>query len=219
MHRIMAAFTYAPLRPNSCEIRFIDLQSGPWDAEIQCSIHHGFLDRLTSYEALSYTWGDPHTIRSIHLNGCQFDVTANLEVALRYLRQESKARILWIDAICINQRNLKERSEQIKRMRDIYTFATKVIAWTGEADGSSDEAIMLMKKIGQILDTGKSNDSMPKLEVTLKCFQDLGLEPTKENWAALWNFCNRPYWSRMWVIQELFYSGPMFETISNRCII
>jgi hypothetical protein len=60
------------------------------------------------FEALSYVWGDPLITRQIKLNSQPFRVTENLEAALRRLRHDDRARIMWIDAICINQRNPRE---------------------------------------------------------------------------------------------------------------
>ncbi|KAE9363214.1 hypothetical protein N431DRAFT_306353, partial [Stipitochalara longipes BDJ] len=59
--------------------------------------------------------------------------TANLETALRHLRQKDTARILWVDALSVNQADLKEREQRVKLMTRIYTQARTVIGWTGEA--------------------------------------------------------------------------------------
>jgi Heterokaryon incompatibility protein (HET) len=65
-------------------------------------------------------------------------VTKNLYEALHHLRDETRPRVLWIDAICINQRNLPERSSQVRRMADIYSLSKRVVVWLGpEAEDSS----------------------------------------------------------------------------------
>ena len=60
--------------------------------------------------------------------------TANLAQALPYLQLETEERVLWIDAICINQGDLAERGQQVGRMADIYKMATRVLIWLGPAD-------------------------------------------------------------------------------------
>jgi hypothetical protein len=88
---------------------------------------------VVPFEALSYTWGsvdDPRRIRVANGEGIQIqelEVTQNLYDALRHLRNESGLRILWIDAISISQNDLLERSQQVTRMRDIYTYAQRVV--------------------------------------------------------------------------------------------
>lgn len=56
-----------------------------------------------SYEALSYVWGDRESTNKIWVDGCLFTVTENLFEALSNLRQPSEDRLLWVDAICIDQ--------------------------------------------------------------------------------------------------------------------
>jgi hypothetical protein len=76
---------------------------------------------IRSYEALSYTWGSPGTPstsfprRFITLNGAKFEVRENLFQAFHYLALKSKERVLWIDAICIDQNDINERNHQLSR--------------------------------------------------------------------------------------------------------
>jgi hypothetical protein len=79
------------------------------------------------YEALSYVWG-PIEMKSISLNGQSCDVRENLFDALVTLRHENQQRTLWVDAICINQDDMKERNHQVSRMGSIYSQAEKVVA-------------------------------------------------------------------------------------------
>src|SRR5690242_939239 len=84
------------------------------------------------YEALSYAWGEPVLDRAVQLGGHQFAVTANLLSILRELRYANKSRVIWVDAICIDQHNILERSHQVSRMNDIYSQASNVVVWLGE---------------------------------------------------------------------------------------
>jgi Heterokaryon incompatibility protein (HET) len=89
------------------------------------------------YEALSYVWGDPLIRENIELDGVEFQVTTNLHAALRHLRWVTRPRLLWIDAVCINQTNPAERSKQVSLMTEIYKHAKQVIIWLGESSHDS----------------------------------------------------------------------------------
>ncbi|KAK1241087.1 hypothetical protein MKX08_001061 [Trichoderma sp. CBMAI-0020] len=99
------------------------------------------------FNALSYVWGTSTERLSITCNGEQFDVTENLDSALRHLRSEDNERILWIDAICINQKDDSERGYQVGLMKDIYRMANTVVIWLGEADADSDLVFPLCEKM------------------------------------------------------------------------
>ncbi len=82
-----------------------------------------------SFEALSYTWGLPIFSRTVQVNGTPYPVTANLEAALRALRRGNEPRLIWIDALCINQYDLTEKAIQVRRMQMIYEKARRVVLW------------------------------------------------------------------------------------------
>ncbi|ETS07232.1 HET-domain-containing protein [Trichoderma reesei RUT C-30] len=110
------------------EIRMLHLECGSGSSLPQCTLHRVSLrsDPPPKYEALSYTWGDENDRREIAVNGYIVDVTVNLYSALRRLRLENETRVLWIDALCINQTDLDERSQQVQLMRNIYTLMQTV---------------------------------------------------------------------------------------------
>ena len=100
------------------------------------------------YEALSYRWGSGENPNSINIRDDQkldreteVAVTQNLHAALRHLRDGQISRIFWIDAICIDQANTKEKESQIPLMAAIYAKASRVLVWLGEARDDSDQAL------------------------------------------------------------------------------
>jgi hypothetical protein len=97
--------------------------------------------RIHLYDALSYVWGDPENTRPIHIGEHDLPVTKNLYAALSHLRNFSLERIIWVDAICINQKNDKEKVQQIQFMAKIYSQANRVLVWLGEAADNSDQAL------------------------------------------------------------------------------
>ncbi len=172
---------YEALDTNNRSIRVLELSAGDWNAKISVKLTQVSLDAGPEYEALSYTWGNPKDRRLINVNGRPIKVTSNLDAALRHLRLEDRPRLLWVDALCINQSDLDEREQQVRLMRQIYSSARKVLAWLGEASSNSDLAMDLVKQrqYTKILEKGSVES------------------------AAFETLCARPYWTRMWILQEL----------------
>lgn len=107
---------YSHLDHATSQIRLLHLQPHlNDDGEITCSLSLCNLDDEKSrYEALSYEWGDSaDTLHSIRLDGSKFAVRGNLWLALFHLRDNDSIRVLWIDALCINQANEGERNHQV----------------------------------------------------------------------------------------------------------
>ncbi|KAF8849427.1 HET-domain-containing protein, partial [Acephala macrosclerotiorum] len=130
----MTSPTHTPLKATTKQFRVATLFPGPLDSAISCSLR---VDRFNSpslqYEALSYEWGSSQdTTHSILLNDQSFLIRHNLWQALRALRSETEERVLWVDAICINQEDVLERNHQVEMMGDIYRLANEVLIWLGD---------------------------------------------------------------------------------------
>ena len=93
------------------------------------------------YTALSYVWGDAIDRVPFNLDDHEVLITRNLAFALQALQLNDQPFVLWIDAICINQSNPQEKSEQVLRMRDIYASASLVIVWWGAGTTATDLAV------------------------------------------------------------------------------
>ena len=128
----MASCTYTHLSNDLFSFRlFRLLPSSDFGSIINCEVSH---DNVTNtgrspYEALSYTWGDTSHLAAIKVDGSIFPVTRNLESALRALRDTENAKVLWVDAMCINQADIKELGEQLRIMWDIYSSAELEVVW------------------------------------------------------------------------------------------
>ena len=162
------------------------------------------------YAALSYVWGDPGETTPILLNGQEVSVQRNLEGALRVLseRAEFAGRYqLWVDAVCINQANSKERSSQIRKMKSIYGNALAVVAWLGPESEHSDKAIALLK----VLSEAGTKECGELLEERLQEDPEyLGFG----GFMALHDFMDRTYWYRLWIIQEIILGA---SSVVLRC--
>ena len=78
-------------------------------------------------------------------------MTANRTAAMRRLRNKKKRRVLWIDAICIDQSSMDERNQQVELMGDVYSKARRVILWLGEESTFSDFTISFLKSYHKVL--------------------------------------------------------------------
>lgn len=134
----MALYLHKQLRPNSREIRTVSLSPGFWDDEIACSTDVVSLDDTPSFSALSYTWGNSKQSGFISLDGNIVPVMENLETALRHIRQQKEARVLWVDFLCINQADDTEKSWQVNIMGDIYRGCDTVFLWLGKESEEGD---------------------------------------------------------------------------------
>lgn len=136
---------YKPLEPGVKTIRLLELLPGAFENDLRCSLRTVALDDKPYYEALSYTWGAWDEGRTLKIRpanqwmsrSTEIPITNNLFRALRRLRRLVTIRVLWVDAVCINQDDLDERSAQVAFMADIYASAASTIIWLGEVEGKN----------------------------------------------------------------------------------
>ena len=119
-------------------IRLISLLPGNFEDDLELALITYEATEAPEYEALSYTWGDASSQKWVSVNGEPLNIRTNLETALRHLRDEDESRTLWVDAVCINQNDVLERSQQVNRMRYIYAGAQHTVIWLGSGDDETD---------------------------------------------------------------------------------
>jgi hypothetical protein len=189
-------YQYKPL--NQQEIRLIRIEPCANNANvIQCSLLHVELARTSSYAALSYCWGSAAQSHSILLDGIQIPITENLYHALYRLRASGRL-LLWVDAVCIDQRNDRERNFQVTRMSAIYKNAREVLVWLGPAADNSDDAMKALQS-SHALNAVSNESSTGSGSRKIKAAADLNGVPGQAI-AALFQ---REYWHRLWIIQEI----------------
>lgn len=190
-------FSYLPLDLSATAIRLIVLQPcrDP-SADIECDIIHTESKERPQYEALSYTWGNENQTKAIYIRNQVYHVTENLWMALRRLRQTYEARVLWIDAICINQNDKKERNHQVNQMSIIYGQAERVVVWLGVETTDSRVAINFLYE----LDT---------IHIRRRRRQYYRRRVHADQWHALKDLCEREYWSRLWIVQEVILASDL----------
>ncbi|KAL8646965.1 MAG: hypothetical protein Q9226_006629, partial [Calogaya cf. arnoldii] len=224
----MAPYQYQPLDPEAKTIRLLRLLPGSFEDDICVSLKTAVLRerRIPKYEALSYAWGskeEPVNIsvtthrrigpfgrwslilkRKNAVDG-RLEVTQNLAVALRHLRPKDKNRDLWIDAVCVDQRNLVERGHQVERMADIYRNAVQVVAWIGPAGDNSALAMETLGSLGSRIEVDWDAATISAISPDDTDLADLYIPIPYDNktWNSLRSLLNRNWFKRLWVWQEM----------------
>lgn len=166
------------------------------------------------YEALSYAWDgafkdQPLPDGQMLLEGCQVKIKGNLHDALRRLRFETEPRMIWADAVCINQGDVPERSAQVAIMARIYSNATQVVMWLGEdsADGDGEAFMTYCWNLDRTMQSGVRK---LVLFVHQEFFGSTKLAGfswrPKRRERLIGQFTNRLYFSRKWCVQEVVYA-------------
>ncbi|ENH67416.1 Heterokaryon incompatibility protein 6, OR allele [Fusarium oxysporum f. sp. cubense race 1] len=170
---------YYPL-PEDSTFRLLEILAGDGDV-VQCKLHVCSLqENETAYEALSYTWGKPDASgdRKIDImcNGTSHTmvISGSLHIALRELRRNNNSRVIWADAICINQEDAKERGQQVALMGQIFSGAWQVVVWLGEESDRYGQSTV------HRANTDDGEDSR----------------------SAMMQLFRRRWFSRIWVLQE-----------------
>jgi len=177
-------YKYQRLNDALNEIRIVKLLPAANASDpIECQLSATSLHSRPKYTALSYTWGDSNVCDLIYIDGYTASVRTNLASALRRLRKKEGSLFMWVDAISIDQKFESEKSEQVKKMRDIYEKASDIYVWLGDEDQTSALAWSLLKRLQSSLD-----DSISK---------DIPNSDLKKGFQALHKLFCRPYWSRI----------------------
>ena len=174
------------------------------------------------YDALSYVWGQLQPVYPLLLSTAtkvmkdgkpdtkdiagrrgKINIPGNLYAVLQQLRQRRYSSFVWIDAICINQEDDAEKSTQIAMMRTVYCEASSVLVWLGKASELEEGALAIMPAITKILQ--KTVDNRHELDPDLPdTFNSVGLpEPSHGIWSALGSLMMKPWFRRLWTLQEV----------------
>jgi hypothetical protein len=182
--------------PRDGEFKLLSLHRGQSSDLVTCDLFIASLDSSVKYEALSYVWGDPDDTKEIKICGEPFYATLNLESALRYLRYRDRERIIWVDAICINQADHSERSCQVLQMGRIYQQAEEVLVWLGLGSTEWSLAIDAIK----LLSSDENIHWLPPPYYGSVEARDLERFPAYL--MPLQEILCSPWWRRVWILQE-----------------
>ena len=137
---------YETLPQDPFSIPLLQIKPGVSE-EVQCSLSTFSLNHAPQYEALSYVGGPLDPPDHVLCNDKRLQIRPNLGLALRRIRRIDKSRYIWVDALCINQRDDDELAQLVTRMRDVYSGATKVLIWLGQDNRNTAKvALALIRK-------------------------------------------------------------------------
>ena len=201
------SYQYDPL--NSREFRLVKILSASM-SDIRCEIVTQPLDTPLHYTAISYAWGDPDDKAEITLEKIVVDeylnvtrqrftksVTSSLHGALYALRHQDDDVFVWVDSLSIDQQNKDELSWQVQLMSSIYGRAAAVAIWLGPECNDSDKALQLVKELA---DCAGSHASI---------YRRINDDKRRADFVALVSLFEREYWTRLWVVQEVFVPDPL----------
>lgn len=206
-----------PLTQPGNQIRILDLD--PVDASTPASTSslHGSIRVLTGpmthgYAALSYVWAqeEPGTLERqnrlvIHCADHEHEARLgpNCWSALWHIRKTRKPLGIWVDSICIDQRNEEEKFHQLPMMRIIYTLASETYFWLGEAGKGTKHAMSFLWQSSLLRGTGGSGSGYSATSHTLLHLLTLW---SRQNQAGLAEIFGRPWITRLWTLQECLLS-------------
>lgn len=125
------------------EIRLLLIEPGLYEDRLRCKFKQAILsdENKPVYETISYVWGDASVRDFVYFEEYELEVPASAASALKRIRYFDRPRVVWIDAICINQQDIKERNSQVSLMRDIYSHTAVGLIWLDEDDGDIRDAV------------------------------------------------------------------------------
>ena len=218
---------YQPLHPDRDEIRLLTVKLSE-NSKIECSLEIVSLTDNPKYAGLSYVWGDPNATEEITIDKLSVKVGTNLAAALRrtprawaesFPGEGVETFRLWADALCINQQDLAEKSEQIQKMAKIYTQASVVFGclWLGNLDGC--DISLAFQTIETIHNGLAALSSSQSLDVSWMAECPIIGEKGRtqyDAWKNLAKFGKIQYFQRVWILQEcVLPSNLIFLDISN----
>lgn len=218
----MSEYTYDTLDRSSNNIRLASIWVDYDDGRIRCSLKQYPLASAPPYIALSYAWGSPDDLMDIFLDTRPLCIRQNLAQGLRALCNFESHMInqnpptiqgganspIWADALCIDQNNVMERGHQVNLMRDIYTSAKSVVVWLGPETNDSNTAL---NYICETFDRKKRASTILRRKRPAPLW-----DSTVE--TSVIDILDRPYWRRLWVVQEILLARKIHILCGSRDI-
>ncbi|KAM0279964.1 hypothetical protein ACHAQH_004293 [Verticillium albo-atrum] len=207
----MSTYQYDRLDLSTDAIRLLRLCKGGSLDPIRCYLFQAVphAESGITYEALSYTWGDASDRVRIYVNDDKtLHVTRNLYLALEHLRCDTEDRFLWVDAVCIDQGHHKERNHQVGQMKLIYENADKVVIWLGVGNHETDTLFDMVQQLDKRNSRSSQRASVEAWRMHWAALVEGGggtqTRPYGVMRDALQGILARPWFERIWVIQEAY---------------
>ena len=212
----VSIFKYSTLPDASTHIRLLKVTSAEDGGIVECTISYFSIEFAPPYNAISYTWGDATATSIITLNGQKVTVRKNCDNVLRQAFWNVQSQYVWIDALCINQDDIPEKNVQVAMMGRIYKSVQRVLACVGSHDDDSEYLMQVLRdnehfytsvwkeleKIDWMDEWVYSQE--PPYHLGWAICRWLLQYPSSRLFQAHDRFFERSYFSRVWIVQELF---------------
>lgn len=216
-----SGFKHKPLKYPDLQIRLLNILPGEPGDSIRLQSDVFYLDGAPSYRAISYTWGGEEGPKTVYVDDEPLEVRNNCNHALWQIRLHFPGKWIWIDSICINQLDNDEKSHQVQMMFDIYRSARLVLSCVGPHADNSEMVVEAAKEILVLLldwhQLPSLSDDSSNQSTNLENFDHLKWARARgESYfialrKSLEEFSRRPYWSRLWIVQEMRASGSIYN--------
>ena len=194
----LPTYKYTPLEKDETRLLVLKRATWIWPSAIKASLIHMPANSTLEYEAVSYCWGSRERPDEIVIDGARFNVTRSALELLLARRSIWEDRVIWIDAICINQDDEREKTAQVQRMRDVYQLASRVLAFP-----CSDFRMRLIEPLLTELSTGTvKNPGRSGFRIFCSGSSTMSLQ-----WRILARLLSSAYFRRAWVFQEIAVGG------------
>lgn len=212
----MARYRYKalPKIPGAEFIRLVTIHPGSGDKIIISLQTEPFTPHdYPEYEALSYAWGSRKALKVVHVGTSDraiLRVTRNLQVALKHLRYQDRKRVMWIDALCIDQSSDIEKGPQVALMGQIFERALRIVVWLGPEQNRSSIAMERLAYIGSQIDVEWGGIHRISPAASSKYVDhriadpNSGLPMNKDQAISVGFLLLRPWFDRLWIRQEIF---------------
>lgn len=161
----------------------------------------------SQYHAVSYCWGDPKPSHELICDNKSIGITRNADSLLRHFRKAHKSHRLWLDSVCINQRDNEEKVDQLALMGTIYRLAACVHIWLGEADALKTDPFEFLRALAitperEVHDSHKTQQ-MNDQHAAKGLITWSPSEDELEQVLLVSRLLERPWFRRRWVLQEV----------------
>ncbi|KAK5657260.1 hypothetical protein OQA88_3319 [Cercophora sp. LCS_1] len=204
-------YKYTQLGALPRPFRLLHLLPGNGREPIACRLVHASLDdEVGTYESLSYVWGEAYAPVAIQVDDGVLHIGPNLRGAMLDLRHPDAVRVIWADAICINQEDDDERTRQVGSMGDIYSNASQTVIWMGPVSKEADKAFAMIDKLHNEAIEAKKNPGIIANRGGGSKYQEISTETPLES-----VFLKHPWWTRVWTAQEILLARRAMIVISK----
>jgi hypothetical protein len=224
-HPLSADYQHEALPDPTSYVRLLRILQGDHKKPVECALTIWPLAAAPAYSAISYTWGSPAQLSTMFIDRKSKSVKRNCESVLQQAYKFEPSAYYWVDGICIDQNNDEEKSPQVAMMGKLYEQAFHVLACVGSHGDDSDFLMIFLEREDALIEV-ISNDlvitedrglgvsdgdwagSSPflafKIRVQVKRYLTVSARIRKRVAAAFMLFLQRPYFSRVWILQELY---------------